>query len=176
MIRSVLDRLTSSFTYLAGAALILMLLQISVDVLCKYLFNMPLIWTMDVVVSYMMVAIVFLPLAEVEKQNGHIRVELLTQSLGAVSHRWVNIFSNIVATVYFAALAWRSWGDAVAKFEIGEYVMGEAQVVVWPGRFFLPLGCGMLVLLLLYKIYQQIINQDDSDALKGSAKEEHFDE
>nr|WP_277346098.1 TRAP transporter small permease [Sneathiella chinensis] len=148
----------------------------SVDVLCKYLFNMPLIWTMDVVVSYMMVAIVFLPLAEVEKQNGHICVELFTQTLGPMWRRGVEIFATVVATVYFMALTWRSWGDAVNKFHVGEYVMGEAQVTIWPGRFFVPLGCGMLVLLLLYKIYRLLTDKDALETEQGALHGGHFDE
>ena len=108
MVKRFLDRVTASFTMLAGVALILMLLQISVDVFSKYLFNTPLLWTMDVVASYMMVAIVFLPLAEVERENSHIRVELLTQGLSRQWRRVVIIFSTLVSICYFAGLTWRA--------------------------------------------------------------------
>lgn len=167
MIKRFLDRITSSFTMLSGVALIFMLLQISVDVFCKYVFNTPLLWTMDVVASYMMVAIVFLPLAEVERKNSHIRVELLIQGMSYPVRRVMVTFSTIVTIVYFSALTWRAWGDALEKYEIGEYVMGEAQVTVWPGRFFVPFGCAVLVLLLIYKLWRYIT---DNEFLKSEEK------
>tara|TARA_R110002094_G_scaffold27435_1_gene40482 strand:- start:410 stop:943 length:534 start_codon:yes stop_codon:yes gene_type:complete len=177
MIKRFLDRITSSFTILSGLALIFMLLQISVDVFCKYVFNTPLLWTMDVVASYMMVAIVFLPLAEVERKNSHIRVELLIQGMSYPVRRVMVAFSTIVSIVYFAALTWRTWGDAVDKFHIGEYVMGEAQVTVWPSRFFLPIGCAVLVLLLLYKLWRYITDKEFlEEEEKLAASGELFDE
>lgn len=171
-----LDRITASFTLLAGAAIILMLLQICVDVFCKYFFNMPLLWTMDVVASYMMVAIVFLPLAQVEKENSHIRVELFIQILGDKGRRIVCIFSSVVTSTYIAALAWQTWLDAVEKYEIGEYVMGEAQVTIWPGRFFVPFGCGLLVLLLLYKLWRYVTDEDFYKVEIATATQRTFDE
>ena len=102
MIKRFLDIITGSFTMLAGAALVMMLLQISLDVFSKYLFNTPFLWTMDVVASYLMVAIVFLPLAQVERENSHIRVELLTNGLASQGRRLVLIFSTVVSAIYFA--------------------------------------------------------------------------
>ena len=177
MIKRFLDLITGSFTMLAGAALVIMLLQISLDVFSKYLFNSPFLWTMDVVASYLMVAIVFLPLAQVEKENSHIRVELLTNGLASQGRRLVLIFSTIISSIYFAALTWRLWGDAVGKYEIGEYVMGEAQVTVWPGRFFVPFGCGALVLLLLYKLWRYLTDKTFHETEEQQAASgDHFDE
>ncbi|MZR31468.1 TRAP transporter small permease subunit [Sneathiella litorea] len=176
MILKFLDRITESFTLLGGMAIVLMLLQITIDVFCKYFFNMPLLWTMDVVANYMMVAIVFLPLAQVERQNSHIRVELFAQMLGDNGRRAIAIFSGIVAAIYFGAITWQTWADAIDKYEIGEYVMGEAQVTVWPGRFFLPFGCGLLVLLLLYKLCRYVTDKSFFMAEQGTSTMEHFDE
>ncbi|MDF2368523.1 TRAP transporter small permease [Sneathiella sp.] len=176
MIKRFFDRVTASFSLLAGVALVFMLLQISVDVFSKYLFNTPLLWTMDVVASYMMVAIVFIPLAEVERENSHIRVELLTQGLSSLWHRIVIIFSTLISIFYFTLLTWQTWLDAVDKYKIGEYVMGEAQVTVWPGRFFLPIGYGALLLLLLYKLWCYLTDKNFHETETKSASGEHFDE
>ena len=55
--------------------------------------------------------------------------------------------------------------------------MGEAQVTVWPGRFFVPFGCGALVLLLLYKLWRYLTDSafhetEEQQAASG----DHFDE
>ncbi|WP_334127539.1 TRAP transporter small permease [Sneathiella sp.] len=160
MIKRYLDRLTTGFNWLAGLAMLFMMLQIGVDVLSKYLFNYPFLWTTDVVASYLMVAIVFLPLAGVERQNSQIRVELLIQHMNYPTRRVMVIFTTIVSIVYFAGITWRTWGDALDKYRIGEYVMGDSQVTVWPGRFFLPLGCGLLTIYLFYKLWQLIADKE----------------
>ena len=174
--RKVLDYATQSLSFLAGVAVILMLLQITIDVFCKYFFNMPLLWTMDVVASYMIVAIVFLPLAEVERQNSHIRVELLAQQIQGVGRRLIAIFSSLITIIYFGAVTWQTWKDAVRKYEVGEFVMGHANVTIWPSRFMLPIGCGLLVVLLLYKLWRDVTGQEPLTALGLADREVHADE
>lgn len=160
MIKRSLDRLSTGFNWLAGLAMLFMMVQIGVDVFSKYVFNKPFLWTHDVVASYLMVAIVFLPLAGVEGKNSQIRVELLIQHMNYTARRVMAVFATLVSMVYFAGITWRTWGDAMDKYRIGEYVMGDSQVTVWPGRFFLPLGCGLLTIYLLYKFFRLIADKE----------------
>ena len=139
----------------AASALIAMLVHINLDVLGRYLFNAPLPMTIEVVSSYYMVAVVFLPLASVEWHDGHITVDVLAQFFGARADRVLLAAVTVVAAAYFAALAWRSALTAIDKFRIGEFAMGTAVLVTWPTRFLVPVGCAMIALVLLLKVVRQ---------------------
>ena len=96
-----------------------------------------------------MVAVVFLPLAAVALAGGHITVELIGERLTGVARRALALFAAGVATVYFAAMTWHTGHAAIAKFKIGEYVIAQSTLIIWPTRFLVPLGCGVLVLALV---------------------------
>lgn len=153
-IGAVLDLLTSSFRMLGIAALALMMLHVNLDVLCRTLFNAPVPGTLEIVSHWYMVAAVFLPLALVERLNAHISVEIVSQHLRGRALVGLLIAASLLSAGYFAILAWQTGIDAIEKFEVREITLGQIELAVWPTRFFLPFGCGLLALLLLYKAWR----------------------
>ena len=143
---------STGFNLAAALALVAMMVHINLDVLGRYLFNAPLPMTTEVVSAYYMVAVVFLPLAAIEWRDGHISVEIITQFLGDRPLRLLLMATGLVAAAYFAAITWRTWLVAVDKFQIGEFTTGVAVLSIWPTRFLVPLGCGLIVVVLLIKI------------------------
>ena len=108
----------------------------------------------------------------IERANGHIVVELVTQHL---PRRGQDVLIGIVALVsalYFATFAWQTWGDAVKKFAVGETALGTVQVTVWPTRFYLPIGCGLIALVLLHKAFR-LFAGDTSVLARHKATELH---
>ncbi len=118
------------------------------EVVARYVFNAPLHGTVEIVSSYYMVAVVFLPLAMIERLNGHIVVELVTQHLPRRGQDALIGIVALVSALYFATFAWRTWGDALNKYAVGESALGTVQVTIWPTRFYLPIGCGRAILVL----------------------------
>ena len=135
------------------AAVGLMMFHITFDVFGKYLFNAPLPATLEIVSHYYMVVVVFLPLAMVEKRDAHISVEVLTQHL---PDRWQQVIiaaTWVLSGVFFTALTYRTWIDAMDKYDVGAFIMGSTSAVpTWPTYFLLPFGCLILVLVLVYKL------------------------
>ena len=108
MIGRILAGASTALAWLAGVALNLMMLHIAADVVARYIFNSPLHGTVEIVSAYYMVAVVFLPLAMIERSNGHIVVELVTQHL---PRRGQDVLIGIIALVsalYFSAFTWRT--------------------------------------------------------------------
>ncbi|MGE0768707.1 MAG: TRAP transporter small permease [Hyphomicrobiaceae bacterium] len=135
----------------SGGALILMMLHINLDVAMRYIFSAPFANTIEIVSTYYIVAIVFLPLAIVEVLNAHICVEILAQHLPRRLYELLIAAVALVSAVYFATFTVRSLEDALQKYDVGEVALGNSQITVWPTRFYLPLGCGLLTLLLIHK-------------------------
>ncbi|NEW88359.1 MULTISPECIES: TRAP transporter small permease [Rhodopseudomonas] len=151
MLGRLLGYASALLAWIGGIALVMMMLHIAADVVARYVFNAPLHGTVEIVSSYYMVAVVFLPLAMIERANGHIVVELATRHLpGSVQNVLIGVVA-LLSAAYFGAFAWQTGGDAIKKYEIGEQALGTVAVTVWPTRFFLPVGCGMIALVLVYK-------------------------
>lgn len=172
MVKRVLDGASGVLAFVAGAALILMMLHITVDVTLRYLFSAPLRATIEVVSTYYMVAVVFLPLALVEQLNAHIVVELISQHFPRRAHEILIAVVSIFAGLYFGAFAWQTWGDALQKMAVGEVTLGTTSVTVWPTRFYLPFGCGLITLLLFYKAFRLLVG-DNSVLERNVALDAH---
>ena len=71
-----LDKSTDATSAIAGVFVVVMMLHIVADVLAKWLFNYPIVGTLEIVANYYMVALIFLPLAYVQRAGGHIIVEV----------------------------------------------------------------------------------------------------
>lgn len=147
-----LSRVIDLLTVLSGLAVALMMLHVTADVIGRYVFGVPLPGTITIVSYYYMVIAAFLPLAFVEQKSAHISVEVLTERLPLVVRKHLAGWLLVVSGAVFALLAVRTWGEAVSKYEIGAaIVQGEDSIPIWPTYFFLPVGCGLMFLVVLYK-------------------------
>lgn len=151
MIEKALRFLARLFGWVGMIGMFAMLLHVTIDVAGKWLFDSPLPVTIEMTAHYYMVAVVFFPLAAVEFRNGHITVEIVSQYLKPNARRILVGTVSLLGVVYFAILTARTWHDAVNKYEIGEYLYGTVPLEIWQTRFFVPLGCGLLTIVLLWK-------------------------
>ena len=133
----------------AGACLTLMMIQTVADVIAKYAFNFPILGNLEVIAYYYMTAVVFLPLAIAELRHEHINLDLAVRHLPI---RWRNrlfALTTLLAAAFFALLAYQTFRDAVASTMRGEILMGSAIIIVWPAKWFLPIGFALGALALL---------------------------
>ena len=135
----------------AGVALLLMMIQVTLDVAGKYLFTAPVPVTLEMVSNYYMVAAVFLPMAAVELGGGHIHVELIHARLPRVGRRLLDLVAHLLALIFFLMLTVYGFEVAMEKMEVGEFLMGQYSLIIWPSRFLVPAGCVLMVLLSALK-------------------------
>ena len=144
-----IDRLVNqaggALAFAGAAAIVLMMLHICVDVTGRYFFNHPLPGTLETVTYYYMVMVTALPFAYVTRSQGQIVVEMFTNWL---PRRWLDLLEAIVGLVvllYVGVFAWKTGQEAVVKTVLGEVRnVGSTQIVVWPTRWFPPLGFGVM--------------------------------
>jgi TRAP-type C4-dicarboxylate transport system permease small subunit len=173
MINRILDGASNLLGLVAGCAVILMMLHINLDVAMRYIFSAPFANTIEIVSSYYIVAIVFLPIALVERLNANIVVEIVAQHLPKRGAEMLVAVVAIVSAGYFGALAWTTGIDAFEKYQVGEIALGNSQITIWPTRFYLPIGCGLMVLVLLNKARRLFAG--DSTAMAHPSEEQLID-
>ncbi len=156
----VLERIVSRAAGLSGFIamifLFVMMVQVSLDVLGKWLFNNPIPMTLELVSSYYMVALVFLPLGVVTRDQEHLEVELFTQRLSPRRLAWFRAFGCAVGVAFIGFMIYCGTGEAIYKTQIREYREAAAQFIeIWPTRWFYPVGC---LLMAIYLALQLIDN------------------
>lgn len=125
---------------IAAGFTVLMMVHVVADIAARNLLAATIPATLELVSRYYMPALIFLPLAFVERTNDHIQVTFIFDALPAIVQRVLTpAILALVAAVFFA-MAWVALEEAIAKYRIGEFLMGEVPVPLWPGRFLTPVG------------------------------------
>lgn len=147
-----LSKLIDLLTIISGLAIALMMLHVTADVVARFVFRSPLPGTMTVVSYYYMAIAAFMPLAFAEQKSAHISVEIVTDLLPTYVQKHLAGWLLVISAAVFLGLTIRTWGEALAKWEINaSVVQGVDSISVWPTYFFLPIGCGLMFLVVLYK-------------------------
>ena len=168
-----LEALSNGFDTVGRLVLLITMLHVTTDVIMRYVFNSPLAGTIEISSFYYMIAVVFLPLAAVELRNGHIAVEIVAQYLNEHAQRVLIGCVCLVSAVFYGLLTWRMGLVAIEKWHVGETYASSLDIAIWPPRFLMPLGCGLLVLVLLAKAAR--LFGGDSQPLHVE-QDEHFQE
>lgn len=158
-----LDRLAAiaaNIAMLAACiAVVLMMLHVTADAIGKYMLSRPMYATQETVQFYYMVALVFLPIAYIARGEGHICVELLTQNIQGRSRARLDVFIGILTLVWLVLIAWYSGEEAITTTRDGELQeTSNSYLVVWPGRWFIPVGCTIMLLAVLTQLARDIRN------------------
>ncbi len=142
--------LSSVSAFIAGSIMMLMMLQVTLDVLLKHFFNSPVPMTLEMVSSYYMVALIFLPLGDVTRRSEHLEVELFTQHLPSRRLAWFKLFGCVFGLVYVAFMFVQGVQKALKETNRGEvWETATLDLQVWPARWLLPIGCALMFVWLV---------------------------
>jgi len=171
-IRAIPKQLARLPEAVAGYVLLLMVIHIVADVTSKMLFNYPLAGTLNIVASYYMIGVVFLPIALVEFTRQNISVDLF-YNLFSRKLRWLLLLlATLLSIVFYAMLGYQSVPDAIDAMEKKEFIDGTIYLVTWPGRFILPISFLCVVLVLIYRLTREIRSgENDPDLAELTANQ-----
>ena len=144
-----LDPLSAATLALGCTATLLMMLHVVVDVAARVGLRQPIGGTLETVTYIYMVAVVFLPLAMVQRRRQQIIVELFTQLLPPRALALLDGAVAAVACVFMVALAWYSGHEAWAHTLIRETAPSATNPVpIWPARWMVVAGAALVSLYL----------------------------
>ncbi len=157
----IIDTITVYIGYIAAAAVVLMMVHVTLDVVLDVLFNRPIPATLVIVSNYYMPLVAFLPLAFVERLDNHVKVDVATQFLPLVAQRHLYGWTFLVCLGICVLLTYATWLEAVSKFRVGSFSLERGVAVpTWPVRFAAPLAYGLLSVLYLFKFIAYILGSD----------------
>ena len=161
-IRKFIERPANVLIAFACVIAVMMMFHIVADVFSKYAFNSPIEGTIETVAGYYMVAVVFFPFAYVAYTEGQIVVELFTRRMSARRVMRLDGIVAIATFLYMALFAWMTVEEAVyntIQLEIWE--TGTSMIPIWPSRWFIPIGCGVMAAHVLYRLIRDLRGQSD---------------
>lgn len=136
---------------LASIAMAAIMLVVVADVLMRYVFSSPLIWSYDLISLYLMVTLFFFALSHTLEQHGHIAIDIFAP---LIPRRLRHLFEGLgyaAVTVIVAAITWLSAERMVESFLAGELMASAVSWPTWVAQVPVVLGAGLLTLRCLYR-------------------------
>lgn len=140
----------SSWTLALGcAAIFIMMLHVALDVVARLLFRQPIGGTLETVMYIYMVAIVFMPLAMVQRRRAQIIVEIFTQVLAPRKLALLDGIVAIIGCAFMVTMAWYSGHEAWAQTLIRETAPSTLNAIpIWPARWLVVIGAALVAVYL----------------------------
>jgi TRAP-type C4-dicarboxylate transport system permease small subunit len=154
--------IANAFAYFATAVVLLLTVHVGLDVGSRYLFNLPLAGTTEMVAKYYMVGAVFLPLAYCQIQRQHFKATLFEAYLPRELVRRVDGLHDLVMSLLAGFYAYCSGLAAYDASVIGERVhTGAYTLLIWPSRWLVPIGAAVLSVVALLQFIVSFRRESD---------------
>jgi TRAP-type C4-dicarboxylate transport system permease small subunit len=146
MYRRAIDRMTDLAMLAAEAAIVLMMLHVTMELAVRWLLRTGIAGTYEFVTYYYMVACAYLPLAYVTRGDGHISAQIFTQALPERARALLEAVILIALGLFMLLVTWQTSVEAVSMTRVGEVYHAIVSVPKWPARWFLPIGSVLMAL------------------------------
>jgi TRAP-type C4-dicarboxylate transport system permease small subunit len=157
----ILERLSNLFAVLSGIMILLMAFTATYGVLRRYLFKSPEPYSYELSTMFLLWTFV-LAIAHLEKLDGHLRVDFFVVLLPERLKLFLlNVIGPLLGLVFCSVLTWEGFKVALYSLEISETSMSIWAVPLFPIKIIIPLGYGLLCIVLVLKIIRGFINLRD---------------
>ena len=153
--------------WLSALLILAMSLWITYDVATRNLFGWASPWAFDLS-EYSLVWMTFLAAPWILLRDGHVRVEILVDSLSPVTQRAIGVVVSVLGLIVCAILAWRT-GIAAVEYAQNDVRMGRIWNVprIYP-YVVVPLGSAALALAFVVRLLTYLGERDPETVLRAN--------
>ncbi len=148
-----LDALAEWMALAGGFVVFLLMLMVAIDALGRKVASaLPGALEFS---EALMIPAVFLPLMFVQMKREHVFVGVVTMGLSVRTQSLIDGIAAVIGIVLFGFLTWLAVEKAIQSTVVWEYRIAVMAVPIWPFRWIIPLGTGLLVLQLVLTAKQE---------------------
>lgn len=155
LIARVVERLAFAVLLVGGLGMLMSMFLGVADVVGTQILRVPVPGPRELTESTMVV-IVFGALTYAQIRRAHIRVELIYLRTPPRVQAASDVLAGTCGLVFFGLLLWQSWNEALYSWQIDEATVGLIRFPLWPARFVLAAGTGLLVVRLALDVIQDV--------------------
>ena len=155
-LRALIDKIDKIIEIILQAILLLMCVALALQVLFRYLFNSPLVWSEELA-RYLFVWITFLGAGYGVKHHLHVEMSILFNKFPLGVKKIVQLVINLAVLLSYAYIM----PGAVSFMKIQHPIMATTLNIPLSFLFAAaPVGCGLLILFLVFDSVEIFANPD----------------
>jgi TRAP-type C4-dicarboxylate transport system permease small subunit len=99
-------------------------------------------------IEFLIALTIYLGVAPLQQEKGHIRVRLVTDHLSTRGKALADVIAWFFFLIFFIIILWQGWEMAITSWNSGERFHG-VMLPVYPVRFGMVVGCLFMVIQLV---------------------------
>ncbi|USG63115.1 TRAP transporter small permease [Sneathiella marina] len=165
----IVDWISNAFAVLSMVILIFIMLFITVSVCGRYFLGVSI--PDDIIIMQaLLVVMVFLPFAYVQRKGEHLSVSILTDHLPAKGQYICQLIGLFVGISFMAIVMVASFGDAYTAYVDEAIFEGPLEIKEWPSRGSVFVGTGLLLIKLVLDFITAILHGPMADEISSPAE------
>jgi TRAP-type C4-dicarboxylate transport system permease small subunit len=132
------------------------------EVVARYIFNAPIIWSGEAV-SHLLIIVLLFSIPECTRQNGHIRMDLVTRRMPVWGSRTVEALYALIGIVVFVLIAKKTSGEIGYLRSIPE-TTEFLHLPIWLYYLGIAILSGLMVLMFAIRLVQAVAGRTDAEA------------
>lgn len=152
----VLDILSKGGLLLSGILLLAMGFNVTYGVVTRYVFDAPSIVAIEMTKILMIPALV-LAVSYVQRYGRHLKVDFLSLRFPEKVQLIISEIAVPITGLFVGyVLVWKGWDSAVYSLQTSERSMSVWSEPLYPVRFTIPIGYGLLCLMMIGQLCRGI--------------------
>ena len=145
-------------------SIILLMFMVVTEVFRRYVLHSPIKGYIDFMEMFMVI-VVFLALPISQRNECHIRMEMLLNFMGNKTRKTAEFVFLTVAFLSFLLVTIFSTTSTIHAYKIMDTSLA-IQMPTWPARSAVPIGTGILCIRFLMQMYQKIVPTKGTKIIK----------
>jgi TRAP-type C4-dicarboxylate transport system permease small subunit len=152
---AIFDKTITIMMIVSAIVVLLDALFVTIDVLMRYAFSITYIGIFELT-EYSLLWMTFMGAAYIMRNNGHVRVDAVTNLLNPKNGAILNIIASVISLFILMVVTFYSAKLTLHDFLTDFTLSGILKPVKWPIEIIIPIGFFMLFLQVLKNTYGQI--------------------
>ena len=148
----VIDAILTLGGYASAALIVIVTLMLIYEVLTRYFFQRPSIWALDFT-RYAILYLTFLGTAWLLREEGHVKIEIITASFSSKGQALMNGVTSLIALVACCIFFWEATKSTWHAYQIGQTLERSLVVPRYLIIGIMPLGTFLLCLQFMRRAW-----------------------
>lgn len=136
---TLIDVLTVMAYYLSAALLAVIVLLYSMEIVLRYFFLSPTVWTRDTI-TYLLAATISLAAPEIARINGHVAITIVLEKCSDTMRQILETGLALITALVTGGVCWITASQTARLIETGILTLGTVAVPKWWIAIFIPVG------------------------------------
>jgi len=159
--KTIVEKNNRALGIVSGMGILLMGMIIAYEVVCRYVFNSPTMWTQEVSIYLFMWTM--LAASSYTLQTGkHVRVDLLIDRMQVKTRKLFDVLTGAIGMIYCAIVAVQAFQMLMSSLKYGKLSATPLRVPLWIPQSALLIGFVLLTCQFFLIILKSFMDYRDS--------------